>query len=244
MSEWNDDMLRLLQEDVYGRINNDAFFSDVPVLLARKGLVDSDVETALGGLNEKGGKSGVCVIVLMPEVEAPEGETPGPVIEVVMSCQVVTRPLLAEDPVTGNGKDAEQIGLNIVNLLHRFIPYRVGSIMMADKKPLRPLAAAAPGEVQYLAVLRLRSGLDRVAKVLTPSVTPGDSIILATGTPEASLWFTLDGSYPGPANANAHLYTGPFELAPETTFPVEMQVVGYKTGLIPSDAVHCEITQP
>lgn len=236
MSTWNEDVIRLLQEDVYGRLNNDVFFADVPVLLARKGLVDSDVELALGGLNEKGGKAGSCVIVLMPEVDAPEGQSPGPVIEIVQSFQVIVRPLFADDTASGGvGKNAEQIGLNVLNLLHRYVARRVGNILMADKKPMRPLQATVQGEVHYLVVLRLRTGLDRVVKVMEPQIVPGDTITLTCGTAGAAIYWTVDGSYPGPANDAAALYAGPITLPPETVYPVDFQAVAYKEGFIPSD---------
>ncbi|WP_009964074.1 chitobiase/beta-hexosaminidase C-terminal domain-containing protein [Verrucomicrobium spinosum] len=233
---WNDDVISLLQEDVYGRLANDVFFSDIPVLLARKGLVDSDVELALSGLNEKDGKAGSCVIVLMPEVDAPEGESPGPVIEVVQSFQVIVRPLIADDTASGGvGKNAEQIGVNVLNLLHRYVPRRVGNVLTADKKPMRPLQAPVQGEVHYLVVLRLRTGLDRVRKVMEPQITPGETITLTCGTAGAEIYWTADGSYPGPANEAATLYSGPITLPPETVFPIDFQAVAYLEGMIPSD---------
>jgi hypothetical protein len=240
MSDWNDNLLTVLQEDIAGRLDNDSFFVDVPVLEARKGIVDSDIEMALGSLNSKGGKAGAVVIVLMPEVDAPEGETPGPQIEVVQSIQVITRPLVnADTEAGGTGKDAESIALNVLNLLHRYISQRIGHVIMADPRPIRPITAQ--GEVQYMVVVRLRTGLDRTAKVRTPAVyVDDDSITLTCPTADAAIYYTIDGSYPGPANPQAALYSVPFTLPPETT-EVMLLVVAYKADHIPSDNVMVSI---
>ena len=230
---------RDLQEDVKARLENDPYFSDITVLLQRRGNIESDVMQALGTLNEKTGKLGACCVVLMPETEAPEGENlPGPPIEIVISLQVIEQTTMNEDTANGGtGKSAESIANVALNLLHRYIPYLLGNVLVADRKPIRPVQAE--GVVMYLVTLRLRTGLDNSDKVLTPQLSEGGgSITITCGTLGASIYYTTDGSYPGPANATATLYTAPFAT------PVAGTVIRHaasKTGLIPSDTAASEI---
>lgn len=234
---WNDDIILKLQEDVLGRLSNDAYFADIPVFLQRKGDIEQEVIQALNVLNEKTGKVGSCVIVLMPELEAPEGESPGPVVEMVQSVQVITHRLF-NDGENGTGKSSEQIAANVLNLLHRYIPFHLGWVMMADRRPVRP-ERAQDGVVSYLVVTRMTAALGRTAKVSAPQVMQaGAEVSLSTASAGAALYYTLDGTYPGPANEAATLYTVPFTPA---DLPAMLRVCGYLADHIPSDTVCADL---
>lgn len=236
---WNDTLLEDAQEDVKARLENDTFFADIPVLLQRKGDIESDVENALGVLNEKSGKCGICAVVLMPEVEAPDGELPGPELTVIQSVQIIERPIINQDALSGTGKSAERVALNVANLLHRYIAFHLGWTMMAHRKPIRPLGSE-PGLVQYLVVVLFRTGLTRTNQVRQPEAakTGSNLITLTCATYGAAIYYTTDGSYPGPANSAATLYSAPFTPASGVTL---VRAGATKTGYIPSNTIAVDI---
>lgn len=229
---------RDLQDDVKGRLENHDFFSDVPVLLQRAGNIDNEVERALNCLNEKTGKMGACLIVLMPETEAPEENLPGPPIEIVISVQVYELTLVNEDTANGGtGKDAESLANVVLNLLHLYAPYHLGNVLVADRKPIRPVKIE--GAVSYLVMLRLRTGLENPQKVATPTLTEEDGLYTLTcATAGATIYYTIDGSHPGPVNEEAIEYTAPFAEPATGTL---VRWVAYKSGFVPSDSGAAEV---
>lgn len=234
---WNDTLILTIQEEIHGRLCNDAFFADVPVLLQRTGDVENEVERALTVLNEKSGKCGACVVVLMPEVETPADERnlPGPQIEVVQSIQVLANELFNSGD-DGTKKPAEQIAANIVNILHLHYDSCTG-LLVADPRPIRPVQAQ-DGVVTYQVVVRSRHAFDRCNRVARPKMEAVDGkIVLSTATAEATIYYTTDGSYPGPANEAAIEYTEPF--TPDV--PSTIRVAAYAEGLIGSDVISADI---
>ena len=229
---------RDLQEDIQARLENDSYFSDITVLLQRKGNIESDVLQAISSLNEKTGKAGVCVVVMMPETEAPDGDLPGPPIEIVTGLQVIELPVVNENTGEGGtGKSAESVANVVLNLLHRYIPYLLGNVLVADAKPIRPLKSDG-ATVEYIVTVRMRTGLDNTAKVQTPELSEAAGVItLSCGTSGATIHYTTDGSYPGPANENATAYSVPFTPASGVT----LRYAASKTGLIPSDTAAADI---
>lgn len=237
---WNDTLLEDGQEDVQARLQNEEFFEDVAVLLQRKGDIEQDIEVALGVLTEQGGKTGACVVVLMPEILAPESDLPGPPIIVQQSLQVIERPALNQDATTGTLKSAERIALNALNLLHRYINYSLGWTMIADRKPIRPLASE-DGLVQYLVVLQWRAGITRVTQVREPEPTLNagtNELSLACATPSSAIYYTTDGSYPGPENDQATLYSTSFTPGSGVTL---VRAAAYRDGYIPSNTIAVDI---
>lgn len=227
-----DSIHRDLQEDVKARLDNADYFSDVTVLLQRQGNIDNEVQRALSVLNEKAGKMGACVIVLMPETEAPEENLPGPPIEIVLSVQVIEVDTFNADTDNGGtGKDAESLANHVLSLLHHYAAYLLGGILVADKKPIRPIKV--DNGVSYIVTVRLRTGLNSTNKVRTPELTnEADMITLTCATAGATIHYTLDGSYPGPMNAQAIEYTVPFA---EPVAGTRIRYAASKTDLIPSD---------
>lgn len=109
----------LLQDqlDIAARLEADDMFSDLPVLVQRKGVTESDIELALSTLNTNSGKMGALLVVLMPALEPESPEAPGPRYRIISTVQVIEQPLfnLGDD---GTGKSAEQLAERVRQLLH------------------------------------------------------------------------------------------------------------------------------
>jgi hypothetical protein len=234
MNDWNDNIFYLLQTDVKERLENDAFFSDVKVLLKRDGVTEQEVEIATGPQSKKAGKTGACCIVIMPEIPDTEGEGPGPSFPIEISVQVVEAPATNDLASVGTGKKAERIAFNVLNLLHLYSPFHLGSTLVSRKRPIRPFEIGRSDWVSYLVSLEMRSSCDRTNKVANPNISVvGTTVSLTCATVGAFIYYTTDGSYPGAANAEAVLYAAPFEAAPGTM----VRAVAYLANFIPSDSV-------
>nr|WP_246438234.1 chitobiase/beta-hexosaminidase C-terminal domain-containing protein [Prosthecobacter vanneervenii] len=81
---------------------------------------------------------------------------------------------------------------------------------------------------------------DALVKVSTPTVTQeGAAIALTCTTAGASIYYTLDGTFPGSGNAAASLYTAPISLESGIH---QMRVCAQKDGMQASNDLIAEIT--
>jgi hypothetical protein len=205
------------QLDFYGRLLADAYFADVEVLLEAKGLTEADVDQALGPLNEKGGKSGACVVVLMPTLTPESPDAPGPRFLVRQGIQVIEAPLF--NRVTGGtGKSAAAIAEQVRRLCHHFSTGRGNVYTFAAQEPI----AVQDGKVSYAVTFQRPGGDTLLRKVATPtcsttSSTAPATVTLACATGGAAIHYTLDGSYPSSTNPSALLYSTPVEVATAAT---------------------------
>lgn len=205
------------QLDFHGRLLADAYFTDVEVLLESKGLVEADVDQALGPLNEKGGKTGACVVVLMPTLTPESPDAPGPRFLVRLAVQVLEAPLINR-ATGGTGKSAAEIAEQVRRLCHHFAAGRGNVYTFAAQEPI----AVQDGKVSYAVTFQRVGGDGLARKVATPtcstsSATAPATVTLACATGGAAIHYTLDGSYPSPANPAALLYSTPVELAAAAT---------------------------
>lgn len=208
------DIITQDQLDLFGRIRADAWFSDLPVLLQEKGVVQSDIDQALAGLNTVGEKNGVVVVVLMAELNPEASNDTAARWSNAVSIQVIETPLLNLDPVSGIGKSAALVATRIREILHLWANGYGGTWSFSKQDPL----PVDEGSISYV-VTFTRIGQDaRIPVVETPRVTATAeaapaTVTITTVTPGAVIRYTLDGSYPAEGNAAAQLYAGPFEVA-------------------------------
>jgi hypothetical protein len=88
------------------------------------------------------------------------------------------------------------------------------------------------GFVEYAVVMKTAFGVGAVDKVATPGAeVAGASLTLSCATSGAAIYYTLDGSYPGPGNAEAVLYAGAVTLAAGV---FTLRAAGHKAGLAAS----------
>jgi hypothetical protein len=195
--------LSRLQDDVTSALESDSRFSLLPVFSRAKGVTEQDIESALGTLNEKSGKSGACVIVMMPKIDVPHADPAGPRVEVEIAVRVIEMPLTNLDPDTGTLLPAEEIALNILHALHgRRFTQNISQLYSSTK------AAEAvnldEATVCYDVFFKCRFGLAAPARVQTPLILGDASAVqIACNTPAATIYYTLDGSFPWSGNPTA-----------------------------------------
>lgn len=225
------DNLALDQEDFFHRLRADEALADVEILLQRKGVTESDIQTALNVLNSRGGLSGAVAIVLMPELANDAAQTPAARYIVKATVQVIEQPLVNLGP-SGTGLSAERIAERVRQLLHFFATGRGGTYTFESMAPL----PVADGQISYGVSFRRMGGDDVVTKADTPilsarSGAAPQTITITTTTAGATIYFTLDGSYPCSANAAALIYSSPVTISTPTT----LRAAAEASGMQPSN---------
>jgi hypothetical protein len=77
------------------------------------------------------------------------------------------------------------------------------------------------------------------AKCALPEITaPGRTVSLSTTEEGTGIYYTTDGSFPGPGNTGAALYSAPFRVGSGTV----VRWAGYAAGRLGSDAGEATIT--
>src|SRR5579862_3386768 len=109
-----------LQDWVTAKLNSEDYFAGITVKSLRRMHLDQETAAAMPHLLTKNGKSGIGVLVMMPRIEAPPGEVnvPGPQLDLAMDIEVIEQPTMNLNAATGTGVTAEDVGLEIMGLLH------------------------------------------------------------------------------------------------------------------------------
>ena len=227
------DALQQAQLDIAALLDCDELFRFVPVRVdrardeAEATMIQTEIENALAGLLDKGGRSGTAVLVMLPEGQVPEPNLPGPVLEIEVTVRCMENPLFSEALTTGSGVTAEQCALNVLSLIHRWT--NDGNPWRPDRRPLRSVDLK-PGVICYDVVLLRSLGLPTRGRVARPLITDSESFVTLTcATAGAEIYYTLDGRLPTPGSGS--LYEAPVDIVG----PAEIRAMAWKTGLMPSD---------
>jgi hypothetical protein len=97
-------------------------------------------------------------------------------------------------------------------------------------EPLPGLEREYPGCVGYQVMMRGKLSDFQIPQVATPTLTEGPplTLTLACATGGASIYYTIDGSFPGPGNSTgtATLYSGPFTVEAGTAVAFKAYLAG------------------
>lgn len=231
-----------LPYELMARLEADAYFCDIPVVVAEQGNVRKMLEAKQAVMKTKTGKWGAAVIVLqIPEEEFRPNLQFGPmllhpelqVIEIVDQNQ----------SAAGTGKSYRQIGRRIVRNLKGVIIEGLTKQIATRKPAIEPVSLAdmygqaARGVQVNLECLEASSdGGQQVAlPTLTPFAGAGPQVQITCATPGAVIYFTTDDSYPQPAGASpkstAQVYSSPINI-PAGGFV--LRACAYADGMVAS----------
>lgn len=222
------DPLEIEQEDFYGRLLAVPALADIKILLQRKGVTESDIETALSVLNDRGaGKIGAVVIVLMPSLTPENPDSPGPLYLINAVVQVIEQPLFNLG-ASGTGVSAEQMAQSVRRSLHHFSTGYGSVYTFASMEPI----PASEGQISYGVRFTRKAGDANTGRCAVPAISADPASAPATVTIScltagAAIYYTTDGSYPSSANAAATLYSAPFSVTEAAT----IRAAAEKTGL-------------
>ncbi len=234
------------QTELAARIASDPYFVDIPVLTDRKADLATTIQKNLGTITTKGGKIGLAVIVMQPVASVTSGNLPIPRMMMDLTVRVLEN-VLINSGANGTGKPAANVARKLVDILHL---YRAdGLIGMLQPKPqtiipVEDLIAPVAYEVQFTSEELSRGQQYTAFKCAQVALSSSGSalpytISLSCATSGSSIYYTLDGTYPGgQAGSTAALYNSPFAVSTACT----LRAVASKTGLIHSDPISYTIT--
>lgn len=214
------------QQDVTARLQSDSYFVDIPVFLIREKRLESEINLAVNFMSPVGSgtKRGVGVLVLMPTASDPKENVPGPFLEMAIIVRVHENPTvnMADQ---GIQKSAEEVALQVLSVLHHFQPVGVCGALFASRNALVPSLAFEP-LVTYDVKVQALFPQANPSRAAMPTITNNaNTITLATGTAGASIYYSLDASFPW--SGSGLLYTVPFVIVP----PKTVRAAAYKSGM-------------
>jgi hypothetical protein len=230
-------VLEQLQQDIAARLESLAYFADIPVFVLREETIQTKLDKALAGLTRKANKAGAAVSVLMPLVDVPRENPPGPQLEISVAVRVQELPLI-NFGASGTQKSAEDIALKVLAALHHFHLEGVCQVLTAAKDAITPSREFLP-KLTYDVTVRASLPQEEPPRVLLPEISEAAmQVTLTPITPGSAIYYTLDGSFPWSGNSNAVLYSTPFTVQSGA----QVRWAAYKAGMHGSDVGHAIIT--
>jgi hypothetical protein len=204
-----------VQPDVYGKLLSEPLFDKVAIFKIRDKRLDSEVNRALSGLAGRHGAGGATIEVLMPTLKGALPNTAGPVCTLEQQIIVKEQPTVNQG-ANGTGLSAEQIAVNLAQTLQLF--YFGGALQGFYAAPTFYQHQEAGAEAPFL-MLRVTMNatfvLSALERTLTPAATEGAGLVTLTDQQPgggSTIYYTTDGSFPGPGNPNSVVYSNPFAV--------------------------------
>lgn len=228
-----------LRADVAARLAADEYFTDIPVLTERTGDIAAEIQKRLGTLTTKGGKMGICAVILQVAGRVEHPNVPGPCMRLHFAIRVLEN-VLINTGASGTGKPASAVARRIQKVLHQYSHPALSALIMSEKDSLDPVADPLAQVAYEVKFSTNESDTDPVLKCSVPVITPNSGThpatitMMASATSSATITYTLDGSAPYAPNSNAIVWTGaPVAITAACT----VRAVASKTGYISSNAV-------
>lgn len=194
-----------LQKDCFGRISADPAFADICILDNEEGVIAEGVAEKLKLFTSRNGKKGAAIVVARPIRQVQHPDKPGPEFDVIVPVAVFEMPLINR-ATGGTGRTIEDLCSNLLSLLHGWRPSpEVGQIYVGPDAvtPVLETKTVIASEVQF----RTRMQLAPISRVQRPVMAgTAAAVQLSCNTPAATIYYTLDGSFPWSGNAAATRY--------------------------------------
>ena len=234
------DILLQLQQDLTDKLNSESYFATISVVKLRDLVIAQDISKLLPHLTAKGGKLGCGVLINMPEITNAFANAEPPVSDFQLSADVIENPELNFLSGTGTGLTCEEVARQvryIFNLFALGLDPGGETIMVRDGGaaivPVPDIQRMFPGCAGYRVLMTLRVTEEQQSRTAKPTLTNAtDEITLTNNSEGATIYYTTDGSFPGPGNpASANVYVEPFAATSGAT----VRYAAYLAGSLGSD---------
>jgi hypothetical protein len=220
--------LRRFQDHLLGKLLSEPLLNSVAIVSFRKQvLVDVAKRTAphLAGRN---GKVGSGILINLPAADPTDADIGGAQMTANLALDILNMDSVALAVSNGSGLAAEDVVVITWLILHQWLNQAVGSgnWFVSGFDPIED----QKGAYGYRLILTVRFAADEPAKcanVITAVNAGHATLTCATGG--ASIYYTLDGSFPGPGNAAASLYAAPFVVASGTVILTAAYILNSQT---------------
>jgi hypothetical protein len=131
------ELLETLQEDTIAVLKSTPTLAHANIIAEQNGDLESEVERLLGFTKSgSGGKRGLVLVVMQPEVTSAEANLPGPPMIVKQEIQVIEHPRINRT-AAGTNLRSSHAALLALNALH--LHGMGGHATYAEEKPIEPL---------------------------------------------------------------------------------------------------------
>lgn len=130
-------LLEVLQSDVLAVLKATPALALANVISDNEGDIEAKVAKALSTLTATGGKNGLAVVVLLPEITEGEKNLPGPPLTVKLEVRVLENVLLNRAAATGSLIRSSQAALTVLSTLQ--LRHMGDCLLYADKDPVSPV---------------------------------------------------------------------------------------------------------
>ncbi len=245
------DILDRLPYELAARLECDPFFVDIPVIVAEAGNIRLEMERKQAAITEKNNKRGVAVIVLQLVADDYSKNLQfGPMI-IYPAFQVVENVELNHDDF-GTGKSHRKVARKIRDIIKNGNLMGLVQDMKAGKPCIEPTDLTELGELLKGCQVNfecLEVSTEQQTQVQMPIFTGITTngvpqVLLTSATAGASIWYTIDDSYPNNGTADtfpgstAQLYNGAINI-PAGGFTV--RAGAYMDGAIASGINRAQI---
>ncbi len=230
------DYLQLQSDLHYAALSNGAL-ENINIKLWRKLRLESEVDLSALWMTPRNGRSGVGVVIELPEFDVQNPNLPGPEAFLLLSFLVLEEPNINFTPTLGTLISAEQVAQLLLEIFHDYQVEGFGTLFAAPKA----IASVEdyPGIVGYRVTFRARVPRAQTARVATPVlVEAAGSVTITCATADAQIYFTTDGSFPGVGNSAAQLYSAAFAV----TAGDVLRAAAYKSGSPGSHVIKQTVT--
>lgn len=191
----------LLSADVLASVN---------VVAYRRLQLQGEIDYSTIWQTPRNGRSGCGILVEVPSFRVTRPNVPGPIGDLILSCAVVEDPDMNKAPATGTLLKAEVVSQIILDLAHQWGITGTGT-MYAYAEAIKD-AAEFKGLRAYRVKLQMTQVRVQTSRCALPTLSEtGLTVTLTCSTAGAAIYYTQDGSFPGPSNPGAVLYNGPFQ---------------------------------
>jgi len=232
--------LQRFQLDVAARLEEAAFFANVPIFVLRPraaltaAQIQDRINAALGALTTQNAKAGLCATVLMPLLTTQKQELPGPYLH--LQCTVrVQENVIVNMGANGTQIASEDAAIAVAQVLHLWTPGGTAGIVRAATETITPNVTFV-GKVTYDVLVESDLDLECMPKTAQPYLSnDGGTISITCADESAAIYYTTDGTAPWAGNSTypstAVVYTETF--SPEAGTLV--RAAAFTTGRLGSD---------